>query len=770
MFTHYIKSYLLGFKKNRFFYGINLFGFSIGFLLLTIIFSFVYQELSFDKFHKKSDTIYRIHGGGYGVTPLCFADKLKNKIPEIRNVIRFKYKELKIDENNEKLDFGGIYFTDPEIFQEFSFKLWSGNAAEVLKEPYSIVISKSKAKELFKRNSPIGNTIKDDNGVIYTITGIMEDIPYQSHLQADAFISIETLRHTEGEDAFNCGSWSNLTYVCLSEKAVCRDVETKINNELEDFKMESSDGKMSLSLESLTKIYFDAENNKFDGSIHGHFQTVLLYLAISILILFLVVINYINLSIAISVTRIKEIAIRKVNGAKQSQIIKQTVFEAIATAVISFCVAILLIELFLPQLCILLNVNVSNSINRLKLYLIYFLGILFIGLITGLFPGIFLSKVKVIKALKNDMGFKSRGFQRKILLVFQLLIVATLLNSSFIINSQIDYVFNKDLGFNYENVLSFKLTPEIAKKSELLKHNLLGNPNITDVSFSNSILGDAFGKAPIGNDGNIHICNQCYIDPSYLDLYSIKMKEGRNFSWNLSTDMKQACLMNEEACRIFGTMNPINTKLGNSEVIGVVNDFNFSSLHHQIEPLVIYCTDKGDVVQVKISSANQRSTVRYIGDVCKAISPDFDFNYEFVENRIKKMYKSELDLKSSFQFYSLITFFIALLGLLGLTLFLIKKKIKEVSIRKLFGAKLNNTLMLLSKEQVFIVLIANCIAIPITYLIMGEWLNNFQFRIDIGYLIFIKTLVITTALTLLAVSFIIFKIHRVNMIENLRNE
>ncbi|MRT92714.1 ABC transporter permease [Ancylomarina sp. 16SWW S1-10-2] len=770
MFTHYIKSYLVGFKKNRFFYGINLFGFSVGFLLLTIIFSFVYQELSFDKFHKNSDTIYRIHGGGYGVTPLCFADKLKNKIPEIRNVIRFKYKALKIDKNNEKLDFGDIYFADPELFQEFSFKLLFGNASEVLKEPYSMVINKSKARELFKSNSPIGNTITDENGVIYTITGIMEDIPYHSHLQAEAFISIETIRHTEGEDAFNCGSWSNLTYVCLSERAVCSQVETKINNVLENFKMRSSDGKMPLSLEPLGKIYFDAENNKYDGSIHGNFQTVLLYLAISILILFLVVINYINLSIAISVTRIKEMAIRKVNGAKQSQIIKQTVFEAITTAVISFCLAILLIELFLPQLCILLNVNVSNSLNRLKLYLIYFLGIVFIGLITGLFPGVFLSKVKVINALKNDMGFKSRGFQRKILLVFQLLIVATLLNASFIINSQINYVFNKDLGFDYENVLSFKLTSEIAQKSKLLKHKLLENPNIKVVSFSNSILGEAFGKAPIGNDNNIHICNQCYIDPSYLNLYDIKIKEGRNFSWDMNTDVKNACLLNEEACRVFGTNNSVNTKLENSEVIGVVSDFNFSSLHNQIEPLVIYCTDKGDIVQVKISSANQKSTIQYIGDVCKIISPDFDFNYEFVENRIKKMYKSEIDLKSSFQFYSLITFFIALLGLLGLTLFLIKKKIKEVSIRKLFGAKLNNTLMLLSKEQIMIVLIANTIAIPITYLIMEKWLSNFQFRIDIGCLIFIKTLIITIFLTVLAVSFIIFKIQKVNVIENLGGE
>ncbi|MEN8904742.1 MAG: ABC transporter permease, partial [Clostridiales bacterium] len=759
MFTHYIKLYLLSFKKNRFFYAINLFGFSIGFLLLTIIFSFVYQELSFDKFHKKSDTIYRLHAGGYGVTPLCFADKLKNKIPEIRNIIRFSSGKLITEDNNEKLDFGKIYFTDPEVFQEFSFKLWSGNASDVLKEPYSIVISKSKAQELFKSNSPIGNTVKDKNDVIYTITGVMEDIPYNSHLQADAFISIETLRLTGDKNTFNCGGWSILTYVSLSDRSIYGEVEAKINNALEGFRMGTSDGEIPLTLEPLKKIYFDAENNKYDGSKHGNFQTVLLYFAISILILFIVIINYINLSTAISAGRIKEIAIRKINGARQFQIIKQSVIEAIATAIISFGLAILLIELLLPQLCNLLNLNISDSFNRPKLYLIYFIGIVFIGFITGLFPGVFLSNVKEIKALKNETIFRSRGFLRKILLVIQILIVATILNSSFIIKKQINYVFTKDLGFNYENVLSFKLTPELGQKRELIKHKLLENPNIKVVSISDGLIGEGFAKAPIGNEDNNKLCNFYSIDPDYLKLYNIRIKAGRNFSGDLATDISNSCILNEEACRVFGYENPVNTKIKNKVIIGVVNSFNFTSLHNQIEPLVIYCGEGGNVVQVKISSINQNSTVKYIEDICKNISPDFNFNYAFLENRIKEMYKSELDLKSSFQFYSLITFIIALLGLLGLTLFLIKKKTKEVSIRKLFGAKLNDTLILLSREQIWIVLIANIIAIPLTYLFMEKWLNNFQFRMDIGYLIFLKTLIITISLTLLVVSFIILKIY-----------
>lgn len=770
MFTHYIKSYFLSLKKNRFFYSINLFGFSIGFLILTIIFSFVYQELSFDRFHKNADNIYRIHAAGYGVTPLCFADKLNNKIPEIKDVIRFSSGNLKIKNDNEILNFGKVYFTDPAIFQQFSFKILSGDAPNVLIEPYSIVISKSKAKELFHDEFPVGQIIKDKKDIIYTITGVMEDIPYNSHIQADAFVSIETLRETGNDKTFNCGSWSILTYVCLTENSKPEEAETKINSVLEEFRMGSGDSKIPLKLEPLRKIYFDAENNKYDGSKHGNFQTVLLYLAISILILFIVVVNYINLSTAISTGRIKEIAIRKINGAKQSYIIKQTVIESIGTAIISFLFAVLLIELLLPQLCLLLNIGVSESFNRLSLYLLYFAGAIFIGTITGLFPGVFLSKVREIKALKGETVFNSRGLQRKILLAFQMLIVATLLNSTFIIKSQIDYIFKRDLGLSYENIVSFKLTEELRNKRNVIKDKLLKNPDIKRVSFSDNLIGDGFAKAPKGNNDNQQLCYFFSVDPDYFKLYNIKISKGRNFSWDLKTDFNESCILNEEACRVFGFENPLNKSLGDHKIIGVVQDFNFTSLHNQIEPLIIYCEEGGNTVQVKLSDKNQNSTIQYIDNVSEKEFPNYDFNYVIMKDRIKKMYKSELNLKSSFQFYSLITFIIALLGLFGLTLFLIKKKTKEVSVRKLFGARLKDTFILLINKQIVIVLIANIISVPVSYFFMQNWLSNFQYKVDIGCFVFLKTLTITVLLTISAMVVMILRVHKVNPIETLRME
>ena len=248
------------------------------------------------------------------------------------------------------------------------------------------------------------------------------------------------------------------------------------------------------------------------------------------------------------------------------------------------------------------------------------------------------------------------------------------------------------------------------------------------------------------------------------------MKLGRGFSWDLISDSNNCCIINEEACKVFDLLNPIDKKLNNLTIIGVVHDFNYTSLHDQIEPLILLCGNKGEVTQIKISSENQDETIDFIKNTCKNISPDFECNLSFLDSRIKELYKSELNLKNSFEVYSFITFTIALLGLFGLTLFIIRKKTKEVTIRKVYGAKLDDTFKLLAKEQLWIVIFSNCLAIPATYFVMNNWLNNFQFRVDIGFIVFLKTFLITVAFTLLAISFLVLKTYRISTIQNLKIE
>ena len=766
MIFHYIKSFKISFKKNRFFYTINLIGFVAGFLLLTIIFTYVYQEFSFDKFHKNGNHVYRIHSGGYGVTPLCFGEKLKNQVPEMKGLIRLSATDLTVISNKALVILGKIFYADPELFQLFSFRLLSGPPSDVLKAPFTIVINQSTAYKLFGRPSPIGETITDKNGVTYIITGVMEDIPYNSTIQCNGFASIETLRHNGDPSTFNCGNWSNSTFLSLTENADVKEVETKLNTILEDSRMGGSDGKFVLKLEPLKEIYFDFENNRFDGSPHGNLQTVLLYLAISILILFIVIINYINLSTAISGSRIKEISIRKINGSERNQIVKQVILESTTIALFSWFFAIIIIELLLPQLSAALNIPVSIAFNRYQLYLFYFAGVLIIGVLTGLVPGIFLSKLDGIKVLRDETVLNSRGLQRKLLLVFQLVIVVVLLNTTFLVRKQISYFFEKDLGFRSENVVVFELDPLLQEKYELLRTNLLKSPEIQNVAFSGGLLGEGYSKSPQELGQEKKICNMYSVDSEYIKFYGLKMKYGRGFSSEMKTD-ENCCVVNEETCKAFGIENPVGLMIGKRQIIGVVYNFNFTSLHNNIEPLVMKW-GPGKNVQVKISGRSQEETINKIKVACKSFSPDFEFDYSYLDNRLKKLYKPELDLKNSFEVYSLVAFLIALSGLFGLTLFLLEKKTKEMSIRKLFGANLMDTFKLLSKEQLMIAIIANLIAFPVSLLTMNQWLGNFQYRVEIGYALFIKTFLITIFFTLLTVSFLIIKTHQKNLIQTLK--
>ena len=768
MILHYLKSFWISIKKNRFFYAINLTGFLAGFLLLTIIVTFVYQEFSFDQFHRNGKNIYRIHSGGYGVTPLCFGEKLKNQLPEMTGLVRFTGTDITAISNGVEVKIGKTFYTDAELFQIFSFGLISGDAATVLKDPFTIVINQSTALKLFGKPSPMGETITDKKGSTYTVTGIMEDIPYNSHIQANAIISIETLRHNGDESTFNCGNWNNLTFVRLTENANVKDFETKINTILADSRMGTSEGKFVLKLEPLKDVYFDSENNKFDGCPHGNLQTVLLYLAISILILFIVMINYINLSTAISGSRMKEISIRKVNGADRNHIIGQILFESIGIAIVSYFIALLFIGLLLPQLSSLLNLSVSATLNRSSLYFWYFTGILLIGLVIGLIPGIFLSRINEIKALKDETVFNSRGIQRKLLLVFQLVIVVVMLNATFVVRKQISYFFEKDLGFRVDNVIVSELDPLLESKYELLKISLLKIPGIQSVAFSNGTMGESYSKSPQTLGDVSKICNMYSIDSEYIPFYNLKLKYGRGFSPDLKTDAN-CCVVNEETCKTFGVENLVGQILGKREVIGVVYNFNFASLHNKIEPLVMKY-GPGKIVQIRISMQNQPEAISSILNTYKNISPGFDSNYSFLGDRIKKLYKPELDLKASFEVYSFITFVIALLGLFGLTLFLLKKKTKEMSIRKLHGATLTDTFKLLSKEQIVIAIVSNLIGLPLSLYTMNQWLVNFQYKVDISYFIFLKTFLITIIFTLLAVSFLILKTHKMNLVKTLKRE
>lgn len=770
MLHHYIKSFFILIRKNRFFYVINLFGFITGFLLLTIIFTFGYQEVSYDRFNTNAYKIYRINSGGYGVTPMCFGEQLKGQLPEIEQVVRFHSVDFTPMINNRELPIEKCYYTDPGVFQLFSFKLLSGENTNVLNRPFTIVLDQSTSKKLFGNRSPVGETIQDKNDNVYTVTGVMEDMPNLSHFKAHAFVSMETLHQVGTESDFNCGSWFILTYVSLADGANKTETEAKLNVLLKDSRMGPVDGKIPLKLESLKKLYFDAANNKYDGSKHGNRQTLLLYFAISIFTLLIVIINYINLSTAIAANRMKEFAIRKVNGATRAQIIRQNILETLGLIIVSYMLALLLVELFLPQISRILNISIDASIHRAQFYFVLFLFLLIIAFITGLIPGLFLSGVKETKALKNESIFRTKGLQRKLLLGFQLVTVAILLNSVFIIQKQLNYVLNKDLGFNTENIVVARLNQKTLAKNEVIKNALLQNPQIKMVSFSDGITGDGFTKKPINFNEEDQLCYFYTVDPDYAKLYDLKLKYGRNFSWDRPTDFDKGCMVNEEFCKVFNSENPVNRSFHGMTIVGVVKDFNYSSLHKKTEPLILACGNSNRALQIEISNQNQKETVDFVHNTLAGLSSDSELELSFMNDHLKDLYQAEINLKQSFQIYTLIILLISVIGLFGLTLFTIKKKTKETGIRKLHGASITDTFMLLSKEQIIIVAVANVMAVPFSVWIMHNWLANFDYKVSIGSGVFLGTFLVSLAFNLLAISLLLYKTHRTNPAEVLKYE
>ncbi len=769
MINYYLKSFITSIRKNQFFYSINLIGFLTGFIIFLVILSFIHQEISFDKFHKNADYIYRINSGGYGVTPLCFGEKLHNKVPEISDIVRFSSSELIIVHKDIQTEPKKIYYADKNVFEVFTFKLIQGNKDDVLKEPYSLVISKTVSKQLFGDISPVGEIIKTKKGTIYTITGVMEDIPQNSHLQCDLFSSIETLSAID-ENAINCGGWGHLSYVLLLENTIKDTVAHKINTILADNRMRDSNGVLELKLENLKNLYFDHENNKFDGCKHGDKQTVIIYFAVSFLLLFLVIINYINLFIAISSSKLKSLAVKKILGASRNQIITQFIFESLGLSIVSFILTITIINAFLSDISKILNLNLNLTQNWVLLYLVFFFVVSIIGILTGYISGFSISKLKAIHVLKKESFFKSKGIQRKLILVLQLSIVAVLLNSSFIINNQLRYVLTKDLGFDHKSVIFFRLNEELENKAEVLKSSLLKVPGIKNISFSSSIFSDGFGKSPFDKNDHTELCNFISVDPEYIDLYNLTIIEGRNFSVDYPGDFESSCIINEQMRKAFELNNPINEVLGKRKIVGVISDFNFSSLHNSIEPLIIYCDKYNPYVQLKIDHIRNDEILLQIKKMSNDLSPNNNLEFSFLDSKLKELYKSEYDLNNNLKVYSSITLIIALLGIFGLTLFMIKKKYKEIGIRKLFGAKFKDVFLLLTKEYFWIILIANALALPITINSMNKWIANFQYKLDFDYSVYLKTFLIELIFTLFAILLIIFKSHKIDPLEVLKEE
>jgi len=780
MFKNYLKIALRNIRRHKGFSFINIVGLAIGMACCILIVLFVRDELGYDSYHTQADQIYRVikkteTKGEMSVslsTPPPLGPALVHDFPDIVNYVRFistLEDEVLIGYKDKKFYETRFFFADQTVFNVFSFSLIKGNPETALQEPYSVLITEEIADKYFGEDDPLGKVLNFNNRDDYRITGVLRNIPHNSHFRFDFLASFVTLNHYFILPLDDWGSCALYTYLLIPEKDSASEMEEKFGGFLQ-----SHVGKdhwlKDLHLQPLTSIHL---HSHFKGEIeaNGEMAYVYIYSAIALLILLIASINFINLSTARHLNRAREVGMRKVLGANRAQVIRQYLGESVLLTFIALPVSLVLVELFLPVFNSLVKKELTvGYIHNLPLVLAMVAVTFLIGAVSGIYPALFLSAFQPTRIFRG--GFQSgspRSRLRSILVLAQFSISILLIACTLIINNQLNYIRNKKLGFDKEHVLVLPLKERsILYMYRSIRNELLQNPNVLKVA----IASDAPGQTGINSnpflpegyekDNRIFIPNM-RVDYDFIETMGIEIAEGRGFFPEFTTDASQAFILNEAACRKIGWESPLGKQLEwfpggdrykKGSVIGVVKDFHFKSLHREIEPLVLHIWPGSyDNILIRMRPDDIKGTLSYVQKIWNTLAPNFPFIYSFLDEDFDKLYRSEERLGRIFIYFSLLSIFIASLGLIGLASYSAEQRTKEIGIRKVLGASVSNIVLLLSKEFTRWALLANFIAWPIAYSIMHSWLQNFAYRAGIGLGTFLFTATLTFLIALVSVGY-----------------
>ena len=785
MFKNYLKIALRNIKRHKGYSFINIVGLAIGMACCILILLWVQDELSYDRFHENADDIYRViqdinftdHSTTWAITQGPLGPSLKEDYSEIINAVRITGRGLRLTYDEKSYD-EGVGMADGSIFEMFTFPLIKGDPATALSDPFSIILTEEMAAKYFGEEDPIGKIIKADNQWDFQVTGVMKNVPRNSHLQFDFLIPFIFGRELN----YTVDRWGNSqfrTYVQLQKGVAGQEVIQKISGHL--FEKPTIEKDARLNLQALTWIHLYS-NYEYDSA-HGDIMYVTLFSIIAFFILLIACINFMNLATARSGNRAKEVGMRKVAGAHRTDIIKQFYGESILLAFIALLFAVVFVWLLLPVFNNLaakeLSMNLSGNLSIL-------LGLLCIAILTGIisgsYPALFLSAFQPVMVLKGSRLSGSKGsIFRKILVVFQFSLTILLIVCTAGVYNQINYMRNRKLGYDREHMIYFGMRGDMRTQFDAVKNELLQNPNILGVTASSNVptYGYTFsnslwrweGQSP---DEEI-LMRAVFIDVDYFKTFGMEIAEGRSFSREFPTDATEAIMINEEAVKAMGMESAIGKRLSiqdnNFNIIGVVKNYHFRSLRQKIDPLIlIYNPGNSRALFARLRSDNIPQTIGYIENLWKKFAPGFPFNYRFLDEALDMLYRSEQRIGTLFQYFSFLAILISCLGLLGLASFMAEKRTKEIGIRKVLGASISNIAMLLSKEFTKWVLVANVIAWPIAYFAVSKWLQSYVYKANITIWSFILSGVLALFIALITVSYQSIKAALANPIDSLRYE
>ena len=761
MFKNYIKIAWRNLWKNKLFSFINIFGLAIGISCCILIFLYVQHELDYDTFHEKANRICRVTSDMhqpkqevfFAPTSPVTAERLRQNFPEIEKIVRFTSTKRPLTYNNKKFFEAIVLYTDSTLFDVFTLPMLSGNPSRALTAPYSIVLTETAVKRFFGDEPAIGKIMKFSDTLNLLVTGVIKDVPGNSHFKFDCIISRSTMADMnkgnadwlEGHEKnwFNCDSYS---YILLADHVDRKVLEAKANKFLDKEMTETKKSigmYMNVGLQPLKDIHLRSHlDHEMNGTELGDITYVYIFSATALLILLIACCNFINLSTARSLNRSKEIGLRKVIGAKRSQLIFQFLGESVVFACIACVLSLVFVLLFIP----LFNSFIGTSLSLTwTVFGIYLAIIACIGFLAGLYPAMLMSSFSPIQSLKGKVnhGLGDILF-RKGLVVFQFTIAIILIIGTTLILNQLDFIQHKNLGINKEQVVGIELRGPDQPKGALILKELNKNPKVMDATL-NSFSFKSMSSITLLPDGaaqnELTACSVFSVDEHFLSTMQVELVSGRDFSKDFPTDEKEAFIVNEAAVKAFGWKTPqqalgkkIEWAFGKTgKVIGVVKDFNYKSLHERIEPLLIHIYPEWyNTVTLRLKTDNLIVTMKEIETAWKNAGTENPFKYAFLEDDFNSLYKSEQNMRSVLSAFTFLSVLVACLGLFGLAAFTIKQRFKEIGIRKVLGASISGVVRLLSKDFLKLVLIAIVIASPVAWYAAHKWLQDFAYKIDIN--------------------------------------
>lgn len=795
MLKNYIKIAIRNIRRNKIYSTISVLGLAIGITGATLLYLYVDDELSYDAFHSNSDRIYRIvefspdEARQFGQTAPVLGATLEESYPEIQQMVRLYQPAGHIDMlwEGERVHERNYVLADPGFFQIFDFEIIKGDADNPLAVPNSVVITERTADRLFGDENPIGQDLPFNHIHPVTVTAVAKNVPGNSHIQFDYAVSRQNTGLDWEEYLNNWSVHGAYTYLLLKPSTNLNQFQTKLDTFVAN-QQEVNPDTRDFYLQPLKDIYFGSADIEFGiEQSHGNIFYITIFSAIGIFLLLIAGINYMNLATALSARRGREIGIRKAAGAERQQLVFQFLSESVVIALLACIISYFFIELSLPFFNELTGKQfLLNGDTALTI-----LGILFgigltLGILSGSYPAFYLALIRPIRVLKSKTDLKGRNLAlRKVLVVTQFALSIVLIIGTLVIYKQMNYIQSADLGFDREQTLVVDINHgNVRSRFEAMKQELETIPGVVSAATSSRVPG-GFGIEQIylrslesGSEDTLQTYFMSF-DEDMLDLYDLQLAAGSNFTGNKGVD-SLSVLINETAVEALNLDNPVGSFLDVTgvddpiQVVGVLEDFHYQSMHQDIAPIVIgYWANPIRVIDffsIKLAGGDLQGTIEQIKGVHEQFDPATAMEYRFLDEQIDQSYRAEIRAGSLFAIGGGVTIFIACMGLFGLALLSTETRIREIGIRKVLGASISDILTLLTTDFVKLVAIAFIIAIPVGWIVMSSWLNNFAYHINLGANVFLGAGVLALLLSVLTISWQAVRAALTNPVESLRNE